>query len=139
MKSFLSLFSKVFSIVSVVCYLLALGLIRRLGIDLALRPLFLGTLLISLSMTLALYVFRKTWKNGAMNVILGYVLMAPIPIFLRWMYESYLFSRSVAIYLAGGIYAVLYTLVVLYASHRNKKTEDDLNNTLKSREEQTKK
>ncbi len=132
MKLFFKKFSIVFTITSISIYLLALGLMRRPDIVIPVRPLFWGGIFISLSITLAMTVFKKTWGNGVFNVILGYLIMAPIPLFLRWMYGTYLFRRSFAIYILGLIYAIGYSLVILYASLRNKKTEDHLNEMLKS-------
>ncbi len=139
MKLFLNHFYKVFTITSLVIYLLALGLMRRLEMTIPFRPLFWGGILTSLSITFAIIVFKKTWGNGVLNVIFGYLIMAPIPIFLRWMYGTYLFRRSFAIYILGLIYAVGYSLVILYASLRNRKTEDKLNQMLKSNTEDSEK
>jgi len=132
MKSFFKKFSVVFTITSISIYLLALGLMRRPEIVISVRPLFWGGILTSLSITFAITVFKKTWGNGVLNVIFGYLIMSPIPIFLRWMYGTYLFRRSFAIYILGFIYAVGYSLVILYASLRNKKTEENLNEMLKT-------
>jgi len=132
MKRFIHYFYQVFTITSLVIYLLALGLMRRLNMTIAFQPLFWGGILTSLSITLAVVVFKKTWGNGVLNVIFGYLIMAPIPVFLRWMYGTYLFRRSFAIYILGLIYAVGYSLVILYASLRNRKTEEKLNAMLKS-------
>jgi phosphotransferase system glucose/maltose/N-acetylglucosamine-specific IIC component len=139
MKQFLNYFYKVFTITTLVIYLLALGLMRRSDITIAFRPLFWGGILTSLSITLAVVIFKKTWGNGVLNVIFGYLIMSPIPIFLRWMYGTYLFRRSFAIYILGLIYAVGYSLVILYASIRNRKTEDKLNEMLKSQPEEKEK
>jgi hypothetical protein len=139
MKLFLNHFYKVFTITSLVIYLLALGLMRRLEMTIPFRPLFWGGILTSLSITFAIIVFKKTWGNGVLNVIFGYLIMAPIPIFLRWMYGTYLFRRSFAIYILGLIYAIGYSLVILYASLRNRKTEDKLNQMLKSNTEDSEK
>jgi hypothetical protein len=132
MKLFLSYFYKVFTITTLLIYLLALGLMRRLDTTISLRPLFWGGIFTSISITFAIIVFKKTWGNGVLNVIFGYLIMAPIPLFLRWMYGTYLFRRSFVIYILGLIYAVGYSLVILYASLRNRKTEDKLNAMLKS-------
>jgi len=96
--------------------------------------LFFGSVIISLLIACSIIVFKKTWGNGVLNVIIGYVIIFPVPFVLRTMFGTYLFRRSIAIYILGLIYAVLYSLVILYGSIKNKKTEEKLNELLKEKQ-----
>jgi len=114
--------------------MLALGINRYFEIALPLRALFFGAVFISLLVALSILVFKKTWGNGVLNVLVGYLVIFPVPFVLRAMFGTYLFQRSIAIYVLGFIYAALYSLVVLYASIKNKKTEEKLNSLLKDKQ-----
>ena len=134
MKRYLKLFAYSYAIISFFVFMLALGVNRYFEIALPLRVLFFGTVFISLLVALSIVVFRKTWGNGVLNVLIGYMVIFPVPFVLRAMFGTYLFQRSIAIYVLGFIYAALYSLVVLYASIKNKKTEAKLNSLLKDKQ-----
>lgn len=131
MKNYLKQYAYIYAIVSVITFLFALFVNRRFDVSLAIRPLFLGSIIISLLIALGITIFKKTWGNGVFNVILGYLVMIPIPSILKLMFGNYIFERSFAIYLFGLIYAILYSLVILFAAHKNKKMETKLNELLK--------
>ena len=134
MKKYLKLYAYSYAIVSLIVFILALGINRYFEIALPLRALFIGGIIISLLIALSILIFKKTWGNGVLNVIVGYIIISPVPFVLRLMFGTYLFRRSVAIYILGFIYAVLYSLVILYGSVKNKKTEDKLNALLKDKQ-----
>lgn len=134
MKRYLKLFAYSYTIISFFVFMLAFGVNRYFEIALPLRVIFFGAVFISLLVALSIVVFRKTWGNGVLNVLIGYIVIFPVPFVLRAMFGTYLFQRSIAIYVLGLIYAVLYSLVVLYASIKNKKTEEKLNSLLKDKQ-----
>jgi len=134
MKKYLKLYAYSYAIVSFFIYIFALGVNRYFEITLPLRALFLGSMMISMLIALSIIVFKKTWGNGVLNVIVGYVIIFPVPFILRTMFGTYLFRRTIAIYILGLIYAVLYSLVILYGSIRNKKVEEKLNALLKDKQ-----
>jgi phosphotransferase system glucose/maltose/N-acetylglucosamine-specific IIC component len=134
MKKYLKLYAYSYAIVSLIVFILALGINRYFEIALPLRALFIGGIIISLLIALSIHIFKKTWGNGVLNVIVGYIIISPVPFVLRLMFGIYLFRTSVAIYILGFIYAVLYSLVILYGSIKNKKTEDKLNALLKDKQ-----
>ncbi|HBG32839.1 MAG TPA: hypothetical protein DEG42_02545 [Acholeplasmataceae bacterium] len=134
MKKYLKLYAYSYAIVSLIVFILALGINRYFEIALPLRALFIGGIIISLLIALSILIFKKTWGNGVLNVIVGYIIISPVPFVLRLMFGTYLFRTSVAIYILGFIYAVLYSLVILYGSIKNKKTEDKLNALLKDKQ-----
>jgi phosphotransferase system glucose/maltose/N-acetylglucosamine-specific IIC component len=134
MKKYLKLYAYSYAIVSFVICIFALGVNRYFEITLPLRALFFGSMLISMLIALSIVVFKKTWGNGVLNVIVGYIIISPVPFILRTMFGIYLFRTSIAIYILGLIYAVLYSLVILYGSIKNKKIEEKLNALLKDKQ-----
>lgn len=135
MKNYLKLYAYIYAITSLVTFLLALGIMRLYDVTLQIKPLFWGSIIISLLLALSIKVFKKTWGNGVLNVILGYLIILPAIFTLRLMYGTVLFRRTFAIYLIGLIYAIIYSLVILNASIRNRKEESKLNQLLKDQEE----
>lgn len=135
MKTYLKLYAYIYAIVSLLVFILALG-IQRLypDISLSIRTLFWGSIIISLLLALSIRVFKKTWGNGVLNVILGYLIILPAIYVIKTMYGTVLFRRTFVIYLLGLIYAVIYSFVILYASYRNKKEESKLNELIKDQD-----
>lgn len=134
MKNYFKLYAFIYAIVSLVTFVLALGIMRIYDVTLQIRSLFWGSIIISLLLALSIKVFKKTWGNGVLNVILGYLIILPAIYILRFMYGTVLFRQTIAIYLLGLVYAVIYSLIVLNASLRNKKEESRLNKLLKDQE-----
>lgn len=136
MKKFSAVYTKIYVIFTPISLFLAVLVNRRITSDLNIFRIFLGGIMISVLGAFSYQVFKKTIGNGAWNVLLSYVVAFPIPFVLRWMYEAYLFKKPLAIYFFGLIYAVLYSLVVIYASIRNKKDEQKLNDLLEHKDHQ---
>jgi phosphotransferase system glucose/maltose/N-acetylglucosamine-specific IIC component len=134
MKKYLKLYSLIYAIASPSLFVLALGIMRRHDVSLGIGVIFLGGVLISFLITSSIGVFKKTWGNGVWNVIIGYLIMFPIPFILKRMYGDFLFRRTYFIYLIGFIYALIYSLIILYTSRKNKINEDQLNELLKEKE-----
>ncbi len=138
MKHYFKLYAYIYAIVSVVVFVLALGIMRFYNdVTLSVKALFWGSIIISLLLAFSIKVFRKTWGNGVLNVILGYLIILPAIYVLRTMYGTVLFRRTFVIYLLGLIYAILYSLVILHASYRNKKEENKLNELIKNQNDET--
>ena len=92
MKKYLKLYAYSYAIVSLIVFILALGINRYFEIALPLRALFIGTIIISLLIALSILIFKKTWGNGVLNVIVGYIIISPVPFVLRLMFGTYLFK-----------------------------------------------
>jgi len=139
MKNYLKLYAIIYAIVNLVVFVLALVIMRLRSVDLSIRTLFWGSIIISLLIALSITVFKRTWGNGVLNVILGYLIILPATLVLRAMYGAVLFRGTFVIYFLGLIYAVIYSLVILYASIRNKKEESKLNELLDKQKDELEK
>ncbi len=137
MKNYLKLYAIIYAIVNLAVFVLALAIMRNSNIILSIKTLFWGSIIISLLIALSIKVFKKTWGNGVLNVILGYLIILPATVVLRSMYGTFLFRRTFVVYLLGLIYAVIYSLVILYASLRNKKEEGKLNQLLEQQKDRS--
>ena len=137
MKKFKTLYIKLYAIITPISIFLGLAVNRRVEIDIPLLPFFLGPLLLSAIIAFSYLVYKKTIGNGAWNVLLAFLVAFPVPFILRWMYKAYIFDRPLVIYIFALIYAVLYSFVVLYASLRNKKDEQKLNELLNKKDEKS--
>ncbi len=138
MKRYLKLFAYVYTLTNIFAFMIALWVIRRFDVNLPIREIFFGVITNSLLIALSIIIFKKTWGNGILNVILGYLILLPVPFSINRMYDGYVLRRPALIYTMGLIYAVLYTLVLIYAHHRNKKDEKNLNHLIKEKDDSTK-
>lgn len=134
MKRYLKFFAYVYTITNMVSFILALWVMRRYDVLLPIREIFLGVMFISFIIALSMILFKKTWGNGIVNVILGYLVLLPVPFTIYRMYDGYILRRPTFIYLLGFIYTLIYTLVLAYAHHRNKKDEKNLNALIHDKE-----
>ncbi len=136
MRTYLKRYAYAFAITAPITYVIAAGIMRRFDAVIPLRSVFLGSVLISLLIALSITVFKQTWGNGALNIIVGYLIIFPVPILIRQMFGVFLFRTTLALYVFGLIYTVVYSFVVLYASLSNRKTKEALNALLKDKKEE---
>lgn len=137
MKTYLKHFAYGYTIINIISWLLALSLFNQTNV-LNIRAMVFGPLLISLLFTASMFIFKgKTIKNPFFNVLIGYLILFPIPFFLRAMYRPMWFSRPLAIYILGFIVALIYAAVVLYASIRNHQDVKALNKLIEKEDQKT--
>jgi hypothetical protein len=135
MKTYWKRYAYAFAITAPIAFVLAAGIMRRYDAVIPLRSVFLGSVLISMLIALSITVFKTTWGNGVPNIIIGYLIIFPIPILIRLMFGVFLFRTTLALYGFGLIYTVVYSFVVLYASLSNRKTKEALNALLKDKKD----
>ncbi len=135
MKNYLKIYAYIYAIFSLIAFLLAVYIDRNYAVTIPVRNIFWGSIIISLLLALSLTVFKQRWGNGVMNVIVGYLIILPTTFVLRAMFGNVLFRTTFGIYLLGLIYAIVYSLVILYGSIKNKKMETKLNELLKDQKE----
>jgi hypothetical protein len=127
MKQYFKNFSYGYAIINIISWAFAFRLFQVQAV-LNIRALVFGPIIISLLWTGSMMIFKgKTIKNPFFNVLIGYLILFPIPFVLRNMFQPHWFSRPLAIYLLGLIVALIYGFVVFYASLRNHQDARDLN------------
>ncbi len=130
MKNYLKRYSYAYAITSIFILVVAAMITRRFDVDLnarALIALLVGSMIIAALIALSVTIIKQTWGNGMLNIVVGYLVIFPIPFIIRIMFGRVLFRGTLALFLIGLVYALLYSLVVLYASLKNKKVEQKLN------------
>jgi hypothetical protein len=93
--------------------------------------------MISLLITLSFSIYKATWGNGLFNVITAYLITAPVPFILQFMYRNLLFRFIRGIYILLGIYVFFYTIFVLFHHVKNKRSQTDLNELLSKKKKET--
>lgn len=138
-KKFLMRYAIIFTIVSITVYILA---IMSLGLsdDFIFRPfiIMVGLLSISFLITTSVTVFQTSWGNGVLNILVSYLIIIPIPFFIRVMFMNRIFRLFHIIYLMLGLYLIGYLLYILMIHLANKKQKNTLNDLLKERKEKPK-
>ena len=90
MKKYFNTFVKTFFFTSLPMILLALIIYRRLNINLGYIRITLGTILISIFISIAISVFRSDKGKGYINAILGYIIIIPALFVFRYIFVTYL-------------------------------------------------
>jgi ABC-type transport system involved in cytochrome c biogenesis permease subunit len=131
MKKFTKYYLVAYAMISVIVLLIGAILNRRVAANIHIGTLLIGSIMMSLLVAWAKTIFDKTWGNGMTNIMVGYIIIFPIPFILRRMFIGFLFRAALTIYIVGFLLAFIYGLVIVYASIRNKKEESNLNELLK--------
>jgi hypothetical protein len=108
-------------------FALLINLAPMVETDITLAEVFIGSLLMAISLTSAIYVYHLRWGNGIGNVILGYVIALPIPFLIRRIFFPILFRFVALIYVLLFIYIAFYLIFIAYHHAKNKKSSEDLN------------
>jgi predicted membrane protein len=86
-----------------------------------------GSILISMLIQCAIWIYQQKWGNGILSVLLAFVVILPIAPLIRRIYFPLLFRLVGFAYMVLLIYLVIYTILIAYHHAKNKKDSDDLN------------
>jgi hypothetical protein len=86
-----------------------------------------GSILISMLIQLAMWIYQQKWGNGILSILLAFVVILPIAPLIRRIYFPLLFRLVGFAYMLLLIYLVIYTILIAYHHAKNKKDSDDLN------------
>ena len=131
MKKFGLNFSVIFTIVSILSFLIGLITLRFEQFELA-RPtaIFIGTMLIAILISISIKIYQSRKGNGILNVVAAYFITAPVPFILQFMYRDLLFRFIRGIYILLGVYVLFYTLFIMFQHIKNRKSQKELNDLL---------
>jgi phosphotransferase system glucose/maltose/N-acetylglucosamine-specific IIC component len=90
-----------------------------------------GSIIISILIQLAWWIYQQKWGNGILSVLLAFVVILPIAPLIRRIYFPLLFRLVWFAYFILFIYLVVYTILIAYHHAKNKKDSDDLNQLIK--------
>lgn len=130
MKKFFNIYLKTFFITSLFMIILC-GIIRqRTGYQIPYNLVTISTLLIVLFIALAVTVFKSDKGKGWVNAILGYIIILPALLVVRYVYGQYLFKFTYTIYIIMAGIGLIYGIALLVASKKYKSEVDELNRLL---------
>ena len=131
MKKFAMTFSYIFTTVSIFSFLIGRITLRFEQFELA-RPsaIFMGTMLIAILIAISIKIYESRKGNGILNVVVAYIITAPVPFILQFMYQNLLFRFIRGIYILLGIYVLFYTLFILFQHIKNSQSQKELNDLL---------
>lgn len=134
LKKFFVQYSIVFTITSIIIYILAMGSLR-VSDNFIFRPqvMLIGLLIIALLITLSLITFNASWGNGVINIIVSYLIIIPIPFITRIIFLNRIFRLFQSIYILLGLYLIGYLLYTWITHASASKEKNVLNHLLKEK------
>ena len=122
-------FSKIYTIVSISMGILGwlTNLLPAIQGRVLLVEIVFGSILISMLIQLAMWIYQQKWGNGILSILLAFVVILPIAPLIRRIYFPLLFRLVGFAYMLLFIYLVIYTILIAYQHAKNKKDSDDLN------------
>ena len=122
-------FSKIYTIVSISMGILGwlTNLLPAIQGRVLLVEIVFGSILISMLIQLAMWIYQQKWGNGILSILLAFVVILPIAPLIRRIYFPLLFRLVGFAYMLLLIYLVIYTILIAYQHAKNKKDSDDLN------------
>ncbi len=130
MKKYFNTFVKTFFFTSLPMILLALIIYRTLNINLGYIRITLGTILISIFISIAISVFKSDKGKGYINAILGYIIIIPALFVFRYIFGTYVFKTVWLIYILIAVIGIIYGIALLVASKKYKSEVNELNRLL---------
>ena len=129
MSKNLTSFSRIYTGVSISMGLLGwlTNLVPGIQGRVLLIEIVFGSILVSLLIQLATWIYQQKWGNGIISVLLAFVVILPIAPLIRRIYFPLLFRLVGFVYILLFIYLTVYSIVIAYQHAKNKKDSDDLN------------
>jgi hypothetical protein len=129
MKTPLKSFAQTYTITSITMGLLGwlTNLIPAIQGRVLLAEVVFGSIIISLLIQFALWIYQQKWGSGIISVLLAFVVILPIAPLIRRIYFPLLFRLVGFAYIIMFISLIIYSLLIAYHHAKNKKDSDDLN------------
>jgi len=133
MKQQLKSFTRTYTVTSISMGLLGwlTNLLPAIQGRVLLAEVVFGSIIISILIQLAWWIYQQKWGNGILSVLLAFVVILPIAPLIRRIYFPLLFRLVGFAYFILFIYLVVYTILIAYHHAKNKKDSDDLNQLIK--------
>lgn len=133
MKPLLKSFTQTYTITSIAMGLLGwlTNLIPAIQGRVLLAEIVFGSIIISLLIQFALWIYKQKWGNGIISVLLAFVVILPIAPLIRIIYFPVLFRLVGFAYIILFLTLIVYTILIAYHHAKNKKDSDDLNQLIK--------
>jgi hypothetical protein len=134
MRKLLNPFTKIYTIVSILMGIFGwlTNLLPDIQGQVLLVEVVFGSILISLLIQLALWIYQQKWGNGLISVLLAFVVILPIAPLIRRIYFPLVFRLVGFAYMLLFIYLIVYTIVIAYHHAKNKINSFNLNQLINS-------
>ena len=136
MKKYISIFFKFLFFINIIYIILATIVFRRLDIRLSFVKLEIGVLIISVILSLAIYIMKLEKGNSIVNVILGYIIIIPSLYVVRNNFGTYLFKSAWLIYILMIVVGIIYGVVLYVLNKKYKEEVDHLNKLLEEKKKE---
>jgi hypothetical protein len=135
MRNLLNPFTKIYTIVSILMGIFGwlTNLLPDIQGQVLLVEVVLGSILISLLIQLALWIYQQKWGNGLISVLLAFVVILPIAPLIRRIYFPLVFRLVGFAYMLLFIYLIVYTIVIAYHHAKNKINSSKLNQMINTK------
>jgi hypothetical protein len=135
MRKLLNPFTKIYTIVSILMGILGwlTNLLPDIQGQVLLVEVVFGSILISLLIQLALWIYQQKWGNGLISVLLAFVVILPIAPLIRRIYFPLVFRLVGFAYMLLFIYLIVYTIVIAYHHAKNKINSSKLNQMINTK------
>lgn len=130
MKRFGKVYFMMFFFSNIFLVILQLGIARRLNIQFQYIPVIVGALLIALFLAIGAMLFKREKGASWLNLILGFIAILPSLFVLRYLFGYTIFRFSFVIYLSIILIAVVYSILVYFATRKAKAEVEALNKML---------
>lgn len=129
MKAMLRSYAQTYTITSIAMGLLGwlTNLIPAIQGRVLLAEIVFGSIIISLLIQFALWIYQQKWGSGIISVLLAFVVILPIAPLIRRIYFPLLFRLVGFVYFILFIFLIIYIILIVYHHAKNKKDSDDLN------------
>jgi len=127
MKKILTWFSYSFVGTSLALLFLNVWIANHLDISFRYQVVIVYVFLITLFITLSIFLFKMKKGNEILKAGLGLLALMPIPLLLRHLYGLVIFRFSFVLFVLFAACAVTYTITVLLIAKKAKKEEKELN------------
>jgi hypothetical protein len=133
MKAMLRSYAQTYTITSIAMGLLGwlTNLIPAIQGRVLLAEIVFGSIIISILIQFALWIYHQKWGSGIISVLLAFVVILPIAPLIGRIYFPLVFRLVGFAYIILFIYLVFYTILIAYHHAKNKKDSDDLNQLIK--------
>jgi hypothetical protein len=133
MKAMLRSYAQTYTITSIAMGLLGwlTNLLPAIQGRVLLVEIVFGSIIISILIQFALWIYHQKWGNGIISVLLAFVVILPIAPLIGRIYFPLVFRLVGFAYIILFIYLVFYTILIAYHHAKNKKDSDDLNQLIK--------
>ncbi|MBU0997818.1 MAG: DUF3021 family protein [Firmicutes bacterium] len=130
MKRYFLTYVKAFFITNLFLILLQAGIVRRLNIRYDYLPIIIGAMIIAIFLGLGSIIFKREKGASWLNLILGFIVILPSLFVIKFLFGIIIFRFSFVIYLFVIFMAIVYSILVFFATKKARAEVKEMNELL---------